>query len=64
MLNFSGHLESLFSVLWSSAFGGGGKKVEQGKMLRLCSSGNAGKSCTGGTLGSKNPGGSSPERHG
>lgn len=70
MLNFPGHLEPLFCVLWSPAFGGVGKKVEHGKMLRHCSSGNAGKRGTGALapgdmLGSKNPGGrSSPERHG
>lgn len=69
VLNSPGHLEPLFSVLWSPAFGGGGKKVEHGKMLRHCSSGNAGKRYTGalapgGTLGSKNPGASSSERHG
>lgn len=60
---------SLFSVLWSPVFGGGEKKVEHGKMLRHFSSGNAGKRdmgalAAGGTLGSKIPEGSSPERHG
>lgn len=51
------------------AFGGGGKKGEHGKVLRHCSSSNSGKRgagalAPGGTLGSKSPGGSSPERHG
>lgn len=69
MLGFPGHLEPLFSVLWSPVFGGGEEKVEHGKMLRHCSSSNAGKRdmgalAAGGTLGSKIPEGSSPERHG
>lgn len=69
MLNFPGHLEPLFSISWSPAFGGGGRKGEHGKMLRHCSSGHAGKRGTGAlapgnTSGSRCPGTNSPERHG